>query len=133
MSELVPSYRTVSRAPSVFPDRRLAARCMLLASLFLAASSLPRPAGAQSFPQKPIRIISQYPAGAIVDTLTRQLGQEMADLLKSSPVRYQFCVHAGAIHGYALPDRDIYDKQAAERDWEHIFAMFHRQIPAYAA
>ena len=38
----------------------------------------------------------------------------------------------GAEHGYALPDRDIFDKKAAERDWELIFAMFHRQIPPYA-
>ena len=37
-----------------------------------------------------------------------------------------------AEHGYALPDRDIFDKKAAERDWELIFAMFHRQIPPYA-
>ena len=38
-------------------------------------------------------------------------------------------IHKGAVHGYALPDRDIFDKHAAERDWELIFAMFHRQIP----
>ena len=38
--------------------------------------------------------------------------------------------HAGAEHGYALPERDVYDSQAVGRDWEQIFAMFHRQIPA---
>ena len=57
-----------------------------------------------------------------------QIG-EMADLLKPHKVKYRYVVHPGAIHGYSLPDRDVYDKAAAERDWEHIFAMFHRQIP----
>jgi hypothetical protein len=27
-----------------------------------------------------------------------------------------------------LPDRDIFDKPAANRDWENIFAMFKRQL-----
>jgi carboxymethylenebutenolidase len=43
-------------------------------------------------------------------------------------VRYRFQVHPGTEHGYALPDRDIYDRTATERDWEQIFAMFGRQL-----
>ena len=50
-------------------------------------------------------------------------------LMKGSPARYTGLVHRGAEHGYALPDRDLFHKQGAERDWEMIFAMFHRQIP----
>ena len=59
--------------------------------------------------------------------MVRQLG----DLLKPCQVKYSHEIHKGAEHGYALPDRDIFDKKAAERDWELIFAMFHRQIPPY--
>jgi carboxymethylenebutenolidase len=44
-------------------------------------------------------------------------------------IRYRYEVHAGAEHGYALPDRDVHHKQAANRDWEIIFAMFRRQMP----
>jgi hypothetical protein len=33
-------------------------------------------------------------------------------------------------HGYALPDRDLHDKRAANRDWELIFAMFRSQLSA---
>ena len=58
--------------------------------------------------------------------------EELARLMKSSPAGYRSIVHKGAEHGYALPQRDIHDKAAFERDWEHIFAMFHRQIPPYA-
>lgn len=43
-------------------------------------------------------------------------------------VRYRYNVHPGTEHGYALPDRDIFDKAAANRDWENIFAMFRRQL-----
>jgi len=58
--------------------------------------------------------------------------QQLGDLLKSCDVRYTHEIHKGVEHGYALPDRDIFDKRAAERDWELVFAMFHRQIPPYA-
>ena len=61
--------------------------------------------------------------------MTMEQIREMADLLKPHKVKYRYAVHPGAIHGYSLPNRDVYDKAAAERDWEHIFAMFHRQIP----
>ncbi len=57
---------------------------------------------------------------------------EWNDIMKSSPARYHVEIHSGALHGYALPDRDVYHKTAADRDWELIFAMFHRQIPPYA-
>ena len=43
-------------------------------------------------------------------------------------VTYFYELHLAAEHGYALPDRDIHDKRAANRDWEMIFAMFRRQL-----
>jgi carboxymethylenebutenolidase len=36
--------------------------------------------------------------------------------------------HHGAHHGYALPDRDVYDHAATEQDWADIFAMLRRQL-----
>jgi carboxymethylenebutenolidase len=55
--------------------------------------------------------------------------KELEALLRPLPVDYRHAVHPGAQHGYALPNRDIFDAPAAARDWELIFAMFHRQIP----
>jgi carboxymethylenebutenolidase len=43
-------------------------------------------------------------------------------------IAYRYNVHAGANHGYSLPDRDVYDRDAAEADWREIFAMFERQL-----
>ena len=39
--------------------------------------------------------------------------------------------HHNADHGYAIPDRDIFDQAAAERDWELLFAMYQRQLRPY--
>ena len=57
--------------------------------------------------------------------------EELGGLLRPCAVTYHHAVHAGALHGYALPNRDIFHASAAARDWEMIFAMFHRQIPPY--
>ena len=55
--------------------------------------------------------------------------ETLAKLFKDcADVRYRYNMHAGTTHGYALPDRDIFDKQAANRDWENIFAMFKRRL-----
>ena len=53
--------------------------------------------------------------------------------MKPCPVDYHYAIHTGAQHGYSLPNRDIFHPHGAARDWEQIFAMFHRQIPAYKA
>jgi carboxymethylenebutenolidase len=54
--------------------------------------------------------------------------QAFADAMKGSKATYRYRVHEGAVHGYALPDRDIADKQAMNRDWEIIFPMFQRTL-----
>ncbi len=59
--------------------------------------------------------------------------KELGGLLSPCPVTYRHEIHTGAVHGYALPNRDIFHPHSAARDWEMIFAMFHRQIPPYKA
>jgi carboxymethylenebutenolidase len=55
--------------------------------------------------------------------------ETLANLFNSrGNVRYRAIVHPGTVHGYALPDRDIYHKQSANRDWENIFSMFKRTL-----
>jgi dienelactone hydrolase len=56
--------------------------------------------------------------------------QALSEAFAGCPVDYYYEVHPGVEHGYALPDRDIHDKRAANRDWELIFAMFRRQLSA---
>lgn len=59
---------------------------------------------------------------------TPEMIRELDGLLAQCPVAYHREIHAGAVHGYALPDRDIHHKAGANRDWELIFAMYRRQL-----
>ncbi len=52
----------------------------------------------------------------------------VGDAFAGQDVNYIERVHAGAHHGYAIPDRDVYDKRAAYRDWEIIFDMYAREL-----
>jgi len=53
----------------------------------------------------------------------------LENLLRNRPsLKYRSVTHAGARHGYALPDRDVYDREAVEKDWTEIFAMFVRTL-----
>ena len=48
--------------------------------------------------------------------------------MRGSKAKFSHEMHKGARHGYALPDRDIHDKHAANLDWELMFAMWRRQL-----
>ena len=57
-----------------------------------------------------------------------EMANKFEELLKPCSVKYNSNLHLGVEHGYALPDRDVYNQQAAEADWEAIFEMFNRQL-----
>lgn len=56
------------------------------------------------------------------------MAKELGELLKRCDVDYRAVIHKAVEHGYALPDRDIFDGPAAARDWEQIFAMWQRVL-----
>jgi carboxymethylenebutenolidase len=41
---------------------------------------------------------------------------------------FRMLMHRGAHHGYALPERDVHDHAATERDWAEIFTMLRREL-----
>jgi carboxymethylenebutenolidase len=57
---------------------------------------------------------------------------KLAEVFSRASATYRWNRHTGAVHGYGLPERDIHHKGAANRDWENVFAMLHRQMPVYA-
>lgn len=46
----------------------------------------------------------------------------------ASPAVHHEKIHRGTDHGYAIPDRDVYDGAASRADWETIFGMFRRTL-----
>lgn len=55
----------------------------------------------------------------------------LEEALKGRKMHFFYEVQKGAEHGYALPDRDVHDKHASNRDWELILRMFHDQLRPY--
>ena len=56
--------------------------------------------------------------------------EQLRGIMEASPAKTTIDVHPGTLHGYSFPQRPVFVKEAAERNWERTFAMFHRQIPA---
>jgi carboxymethylenebutenolidase len=48
--------------------------------------------------------------------------------LVEQAVKHEIEWHAGALHGFGLPGSDTYDKQASERTWERVLALFARTL-----
>lgn len=115
--------RHVLCAAGRFPHRFKASACLHGTNLVTEREDSPHLAARQAqgelycgFAEK-----DRFASPATIEALDRALSE--------SQVRYRWEVHRDADHGYALPNRDIYDRDAANRDWELIFAMFRRQMP----
>ncbi|MEK9660320.1 MAG: dienelactone hydrolase family protein [Alphaproteobacteria bacterium] len=61
-----------------------------------------------------------YTPPEVIETVNAAFG--------AAPVGFEAIVHKDAEHGYAIPDRDVFDKHAAARDWERAFAMYRRVL-----
>jgi carboxymethylenebutenolidase len=56
--------------------------------------------------------------------------ERLRTFFREHEVASEIVVHPRARHGYCFPNRDVYDRQAAERDWAAIGAMFRRVLSA---
>lgn len=52
----------------------------------------------------------------------------LRDALKADGVNAEVEVYPGTHHGFAFPNRPVYDKAAAERHWERLLALYRRQL-----
>ena len=48
----------------------------------------------------------------------------MADNVNPTEVE----LYEGVEHGFAFPQRAVYNKAAAERHWERLFSLFARRV-----
>jgi carboxymethylenebutenolidase len=51
---------------------------------------------------------------------------ELKGLFEKSGNRGELEIYPGVHHGYAFPQRKVYDKPAAERHWERLLALYKR-------
>jgi carboxymethylenebutenolidase len=48
--------------------------------------------------------------------------------LKEANANAEVEVYPGTEHGFAFPQRAVYDKPSAERHWERLHALFKRRL-----
>ncbi len=54
--------------------------------------------------------------------------ETIAKEMAAHGIAHRLEIYPGAEHGFTFPTRYCYDKQAAERAWERVFALFRRNI-----
>lgn len=53
---------------------------------------------------------------------------ELQELFDEAGTKGEIEIHPGVHHGFAFPERDIYDKPAAERHWERLIDLYQRNL-----
>jgi carboxymethylenebutenolidase len=56
------------------------------------------------------------------------LVEPLRESLRQGGVRAELEIYPGVEHGFAFPQRPVYNRAAAERHWERLFALFRRNL-----
>ncbi len=116
------SGQYVFTAAAEFPDRIAA-----MASLYGVGLVTDRP----DSPHLRVARISaeMYFGCAEVDSYAPpEVVSQLERALLASTTLFEVELYPGTEHGFAFPKRPVYDKPAAERHWERLFALFHRRL-----
>ncbi len=54
--------------------------------------------------------------------------EELRERFEKSGAAGKIDMYPGVHHGFAFPERWCYDKPAAERHWERLLSLYHRQL-----
>jgi carboxymethylenebutenolidase len=54
--------------------------------------------------------------------------EPLRSALKADGVKAEVELYPGVHHGFAFPKRPVYDKDAAERHWERLLALYRRRL-----
>ena len=57
-----------------------------------------------------------------------EMVEALDQTVKSKNLNAEVELYAGVHHGFAFPQRAAYDKPAAERHWERLFALWRRRL-----
>jgi carboxymethylenebutenolidase len=112
----------VLRAAGNFPDRIAAAAAFHGGNLATDAADSPH------------LLAPKIKAKVLVAGADQDAGfpPEQADKLKaaldSAGVDNEVTIYQGALHGYAPPDMPVYNREASERHWREMLALFDGQL-----
>jgi carboxymethylenebutenolidase len=71
----------------------------------------------------------RYIACAEIDELAPMpMVEELKRLFEEAGSPGELEIYPGVHHGFAFPERKIYDRDAAERHWERLIALYRRNI-----
>jgi carboxymethylenebutenolidase len=54
--------------------------------------------------------------------------EALAQALRADRVDAEVETYPGTKHGFAFPQRPVYDRSAAERHWERLNSLFRRKL-----
>ena len=54
--------------------------------------------------------------------------EELRGLMRRAGSAGELELYSGVHHGFAFPQRKVYDKPAAERHWERLIALYRRRL-----
>jgi carboxymethylenebutenolidase len=57
-----------------------------------------------------------------------EIVEPLRDWLRDGGTNAEIEIYPGTEHGFAFPQRPVYDRAAAERHWERLFALFRRNL-----
>ena len=57
-----------------------------------------------------------------------EMVEQFGQALSAAGVNGEVELYPGAHHGFAFPQRPAYDRDAAERHWERLFALWRRNL-----
>lgn len=109
-------------AAGAFPER------------FAAAASFHGGGLAADNPDSPHHFVGKitgriYVAGAVEDgSFPDEQKQRLEQALTEAKVPHVVETYPGALHGFAVPDHNVYDKEAAERHWAALFKLFEQTL-----
>jgi carboxymethylenebutenolidase len=107
-------------AGGLYPDAVRAAACLHGSNLVSGETISPHRIAARIRGEAYCGFAEKDPFAAkdVVDALV--------SAFRDAGSKLTYRIHRNAQHGYALPERDVYNDEAARRDWAEIFAMIAR-------
>ena len=117
----------VMRAAAAYPDRIAAAAGFHGGRLATDAPDSPH-LGAPKIKAKVLVAGADEDAG-----FPPEQADKLREALTAAGVANEVTIYKGAKHGYTMPDLPVYDKDAAERHWTEMLALFDETLKEKAA